>query len=68
MHGHLGVLKWLAKNRTEGCSTNAMDWAAKEGKLVRTDVRTSTILSALVSFSGRLSCSFTNQCRNRGTL
>ncbi len=39
MHGHLGMLKWLTENRTEGCSTNAMDWAAKEGKLVRTYVR-----------------------------
>lgn len=35
MHGHLAVVQWLSENRPEGCSTNAMDWAAKEGKLVR---------------------------------
>lgn len=35
MNGHLEVVKWLHANRTEGCTTNAMDWAAKEGRLVR---------------------------------
>lgn len=40
MHGHLAVVQWLSENRPEGCSTNAMDWAAKEGKLVRESVCT----------------------------
>lgn len=50
MHGHLEVVKWLHENRPEGCSTNAMDWAAKEGKLVRAlpvYVRTSAPLWAV---------------------
>lgn len=34
MYGHLDVLRWLHENRLEGCTTNAMDWAAREGLLV----------------------------------
>ncbi len=31
--GHLHVVKWLHKNREEGCTTNAMDWGATNGHL-----------------------------------
>ncbi|KAI8929871.1 hypothetical protein BC831DRAFT_441366 [Entophlyctis helioformis] len=31
--GHLHVVKWLHANRTEGCTTNAMDGAAANGHL-----------------------------------
>ena len=31
--GHLEVVKYLHLNRSEGCSTYAMDWAANEGHL-----------------------------------
>lgn len=27
-HGHLDVVKWLHENRSEGCTTDAMDLAA----------------------------------------
>ena len=30
---HLDVVKFLHENRTEGCTTNAMDWAAENGHL-----------------------------------
>src|SRR6476620_10186707 len=32
-NGHFEVLKWLHENRTEGCTTNAMDWTARRGDL-----------------------------------
>jgi hypothetical protein len=32
-NGHLEILKWLRDNQTEGCSTDAMDNAAKYGHL-----------------------------------
>jgi hypothetical protein len=31
--GHLEIVKWLHINRTEGCITNAMDYAAQRGHL-----------------------------------
>ena len=31
--GHLEVVRWLHDNRTEGCTTDAMNWAAKNGHL-----------------------------------
>lgn len=31
--GHLEVLKWLQLNRTEGCTVQAMNWAAGNGHL-----------------------------------
>jgi hypothetical protein len=31
--GHLEVVKWLHQNREEGCTGNAMWWAAKGGHL-----------------------------------
>ncbi|KAG6966570.1 hypothetical protein JG688_00006712, partial [Phytophthora aleatoria] len=31
--GHLEVVKWLQPNRSEGCSSNAMDFAASNGHL-----------------------------------
>ena len=31
--GHLEVVKWLHENRTEGCTTKAMNWAAENGHL-----------------------------------
>jgi hypothetical protein len=31
--GHLHIVKWLHKNRTEGCTMRAMDWAAMNGRL-----------------------------------
>src|ERR1700727_1437640 len=30
-NGRIEILKWFHENRTEGCTTNAMDQAAKEG-------------------------------------
>jgi hypothetical protein len=32
-NGHLDVVKWLHENRTEGCTTYAMDWASRNGHL-----------------------------------
>ncbi len=32
-NGHLAVVKWLHENRTEGCTTDAMDDAASNGHL-----------------------------------
>ncbi|ETN04242.1 hypothetical protein PPTG_14944 [Phytophthora nicotianae INRA-310] len=32
-NGHLDIIQWLHPNRTEGCTTEAMDWAAKNGHL-----------------------------------
>ena len=31
--GHLEVLRWLHKHRAEGCTTDAIDWAAGNGHL-----------------------------------
>ena len=31
--GYLSDIVWLHKNRTEGCTTDAMDWAARNGHL-----------------------------------
>ena len=31
--GHLEIIKWLHHNRTEGCTTWAIDWAASNGHL-----------------------------------
>lgn len=32
-NGHLCVIKWLHRNKMEGCTQDAMDWAAKYGHL-----------------------------------
>ena len=32
-NGYLDVVKWLHENRTEGCTTHAMDLAADNGQL-----------------------------------
>jgi hypothetical protein len=32
-NGHLDVVKWLHANRTEGCTKNALDWAAIYGHI-----------------------------------
>ncbi|CAM9826875.1 unnamed protein product [Laminaria digitata] len=32
-NGHLEVVKWLHENRTEGCTTSAMDVSAMHGHL-----------------------------------
>ena len=32
-YGHLEMVKWLHQNRTEGCTTIAMGWAAGNGHL-----------------------------------
>ncbi len=32
-NGHLEVVKWLHENRTEGCTTDAMDFASFDGYL-----------------------------------
>jgi hypothetical protein len=32
-NGHLQVVEWLHENRTEGCTTNAMDSATHNGHL-----------------------------------
>ena len=32
-NGHLEVVQWLDTNRTEGCTTSAMNWAAMNGHL-----------------------------------
>lgn len=37
--GHLDVVRWLAANRTEGCSQGAFDMAAAEGHLHVIEVR-----------------------------
>jgi hypothetical protein len=29
----MDIIKWLHKNRTEGCTSDAMDWAADNGHL-----------------------------------
>ena len=33
MNGHLVTVKWLHENRSEGCTVEAMDLAAREGHL-----------------------------------
>ena len=32
-NGHLETVKWLHKNRSEGCTTSAIDYAAENGHL-----------------------------------
>jgi hypothetical protein len=32
-YGHLEMVQWLHANRSEGCTTWAMDWAAEKGHL-----------------------------------
>jgi hypothetical protein len=32
-NGHLEIIKWLHQNRTEGCTTDAIDFASKGGYL-----------------------------------
>ena len=31
LNGHLNIVKWLHKNRSEGCTTGAMNWASENG-------------------------------------
>ncbi|KAI8923768.1 hypothetical protein BC831DRAFT_469530 [Entophlyctis helioformis] len=31
--GRLHIVQWLHANRTEGCTTRALDWAAEKGHL-----------------------------------
>jgi ankyrin repeat protein len=33
-NGHLEVVQWLHENRKEGCTINAMNWAAECGHFV----------------------------------
>ena len=33
-NGHLGVVEWLHTHRSEGCTTGAMDWAARNRHVV----------------------------------
>ncbi len=33
LYGHFEVVKWLYENRSEGCSTLAIDWASIFGHL-----------------------------------
>ena len=32
-HGHLNIIKWLHENRTEGCTSYAIESAARNGYL-----------------------------------